>query len=68
MARIIIVIEDATTETSNIEARVMRFVKHGEPGTDTQACRLGNLLEAMLQTQLSNHGMCVTPLPSTATH
>jgi hypothetical protein len=68
MAKIIIVIEDVTTETSNIDARVMRFNKPSEPHTDTQACRLGDLMEAVLQAQLSDHGMGVTHMQSTAQH
>ncbi len=68
MAKIMIVIEDIGTGTATIDARVMRFAKPSETDFDTQACRLGNLLEAVLQHQLSNHGMGVTQIPSSARH
>lgn len=68
MAKIIITIEDVVTETSNIDAQVMRFGRPGQPLADTQAGRLGDLLEAVLQAQLKDHGHGATYMPSTAQH
>lgn len=68
MAKIFIIIEDISTETANLDVQVKRFIKPDEPSTDTQACRLGDLLEAVVQAQLSNHGMSIMHMPSTVQH
>lgn len=68
MAKIIIVIEDTVTDTSNIDARVMRFVKPSATDTDTPACKLADFLEAVLQAQLKDHGFGAAHMPSTVQH
>ena len=68
MAKILFIIEDISTATANIDVQVQRFIKPGEPSTDTQACRLSNLLEAVVQAELSSHGQGVSYMPSTVRH
>jgi hypothetical protein len=69
MAKIHMIIEDVSTEKANLTVQVTRFIKPGEPGADTLACKLADLLEALVQqAQLSNYGKGVTHMPSTVQH
>jgi hypothetical protein len=46
----------------------MRFINPAEPGADTPASLLGNLLESSLQQHLSANGMGVMSAASTVFH